>query len=114
MGMRTRPSAGLWRVVLWFGVTVSAVPQAPGREAGRACTSADGQCQSPRNASFQPEKCLSSESEPTSQQRIDWQSFMSQELREAPRSLLEVGSGQGLVGFWFVRNVNARYLQCLC
>ena len=111
--MRTRPGAGLWRAVLWFGVTVIAVPQAPGREAGRACTFADGQCQSPGKESFQPEGCLSSESEPTSQQRIDWQSFMSQELREAPRSLLEVGSGQGLVGFWFVHNANARYLQIM-
>ena len=93
-----RGRSGICRAVLWFSMTASAVPQFPGRESGG---SPYGQCQS----------CVSSDSEPTPEQRADWESFISQELRDTPRSLLEVGSGDGLVGFWFLDHANARYIH---
>jgi hypothetical protein len=59
--------------------------------------------------------CLSRDAEPGAQQRRDWGVFLAEELKvgAAPSSLLEIGSGEGLTGLWFLKHANARCLMTL-
>lgn len=51
--------------------------------------------------------CMSSQDEPSAQQKTEWLDFLLEEFSSPPQSILEVNAGEGLTGVWFFLTCNA-------